>query len=121
MVVLQAGAAPLAVVGTVALFALFLSLTAHLAARNVLGDVAVRKALLVGPLPAVVAVVTATFSLPAVLGVALALALDALAIRYVYGRSPRLTAYVTFIHVVVTVILGAMLFALLALFASAPG
>ncbi|MFC6726975.1 hypothetical protein ACFQE1_21860, partial [Halobium palmae] len=75
----------------------------------------------VGPFPAGVAVVTATFGLPPVLGVVVALALDAAAIHFVYDRSPRLTAYVTFIHVVVTVILGAVLFALLALFASAPG
>lgn len=120
MVVLQAGATPLAVVGTVALFALFLSLTAHVAARNVLGDVSARRALLVGPVPAVVAVVTATFGVPPAVGVAVGLALDAAVIRYVYDRSWRLTAYVAFVHVVVTIIAGAVLFSLLALFASAP-
>jgi hypothetical protein len=119
-VVLQAGVTPIAVVATVALFALFLSLTAHVAARNVLGDVPVRQALLVGPVPAVVAVVTATFGVPPALGVVVAIALDAVAVRYVYGRSWRLTAYVAFVHVVVTIIAGAVLYSLLALFASAP-
>lgn len=120
MVVLQSGTAPLAVVGTVALFALFLSLTAHIAARNVLGDVAARRALLVGPVPAVVAVVATTFGVFPALGVVVALALDAVAVHLVYAQPPRLTAYVTAIHVVVSVILGAVLFSLLALFSSAP-
>jgi len=42
---------PVSVLGTIVLFALFLSVTAHLAARNVLGDVDPRRALYVGPLP----------------------------------------------------------------------
>jgi len=36
---------PVSVLGTIVLFALFLSVTAHLAARNVLGDVDPRRAL----------------------------------------------------------------------------
>ncbi|MFC6772141.1 hypothetical protein ACFQDD_11550, partial [Halorubrum pallidum] len=47
---------PISVLGTTLLFAAFLSLTAHLAARNVLGDVDPRRALYVGPLPAVIGV-----------------------------------------------------------------
>lgn len=121
MVPLQSSAGSLAVVGTVVLFALFLSLTAHVAARNVLGDVPVRRALLVGPFPAVVAVVSTAFGVLPALAVLVAVVLDAGAIRFAYGRSPRLTAYITAIHAVVTVILGAIVFSLLALFASAPG
>jgi len=109
------------VVGTAALYSLFLSVTAFVAARNVLGDVPARAALLVGPAPAGVAVATAAFGLPPALGVALALAADAAMIRLAYGRGPALTAYVTVIHAVVSVILGTVLVALSFLIASAPG
>jgi hypothetical protein len=124
VVVLQTGvgsAPPVAVAGTVALLALFLSLTAHIAARNVLGDVPVRNAFVVGPLPAAIAVVTAALSLPAALGVVAAVAVDAALVRSVYGLDRRLTAAVTAIHAVVSVILGTILFSLWALLQSAPG
>jgi hypothetical protein len=114
-------APPLAVAGTVALLALFLSLTAHLAARNVLGDVPIRNAFLVGPLPAAIAVVAAAFELPSVPAVLVALAVDALVIRYVYDLDRRLTAGVTAIHAVVSIILGSILFSLYVLALSAPG
>jgi predicted exporter len=51
----------------------------------------------------------------------LALAADFGLFRYVYRRSNRLTAYVTLIHVVVSIILGVIVFGLLALIQSAPG
>jgi hypothetical protein len=121
LVPLQALADPVAVAGTVGLFALFLSVTAHLAARNVLGDVAVRKAFGVGPLPAAIAVVGTAFEVPTAVTVAAALAADFGLIRVFYGRDWRLSAYVTFIHVVVSIILGAVLFSLLFLISSAPG
>lgn len=113
-------ASPLAVAGTVGLLALALSVTAHIAARNVLGDVAVRKAFVVGPIPAVVAFVVATFSLPSVPGLLLAVLLDGVAITYVYEQRPRLGAYITLIHFVVSVILGAIVFGLIAILSSAP-
>jgi hypothetical protein len=121
-VVLQSGASStaLAVAGTLVSLALFLSLTAHIAARNVLGDVAVRKALVVGPVPALVAVVVTTLGLNPFLGIALALALDGVAVRYVYAVSTRLAAYVTLIHFVVSVILGTIVFGVLALATTAP-
>ena len=118
---LQALADPAAVAGTVGLFALFLSATAHLAARNVLGDVAVRKAFAVGPLPAAIAVVGTAFDVPAAVSVAAALAVDGGLIRVVYGRDWRLSAYVTLIHVVVSIILGAVLFSLVSLLSTVPG
>ena len=118
---LQSSASPVAVAGTFASFALFLSITAHIAARNVLGDVAVRRAFLVGPVPAAVAVVFATFGWNSFLGILLALAADATFVKYAYGRSRRLTAYITFIHAVVSVILGSILVASFFLFRSAPG
>jgi hypothetical protein len=116
-----AGAAPvLAVAGTVALFALFLSLTAHVAARNVLGDVPVRNALLVGPVPAAIAVVAGALELPSLPAVLVALVLDGLLVRAVYGLDRRLTVAVTAIHAVVSVILGSVLFSLYVLVRSAP-
>ena len=121
---LQSGvgaAPPLAVAGTAGLLALFLSVTAHLAARNVLGDVPVRNAFLVGPLPAAIAVVAAALELPSLPAVALALAVDTLLVRTVYGLDRRLTAGVTLVHAVVSVILGSVLFSLYVLVLSAPG
>ena len=114
-------ASPLAVAGTAALFALFLTLTAHLAARNVLGDVPVRNAFLVGPLPAGIAVVAAALELPSIPALMIALLVDAVLIKYVYDLDRRLTAGVTAIHAVVSIILGSIVFSLYALVLSAPG
>jgi len=114
-------ASPLAVAGTVALFALFLSFTAHLAARNVLGDVPIRNAFLVGPVPAAIAVVAAALELPSLPAVGVALAVDALLVRYVYALDRRLTVGVTLVHAVVSVILGSVIFSLYVLVLSAPG
>ncbi|SDL95168.1 hypothetical protein SAMN04487949_0286 [Halogranum gelatinilyticum] len=123
MVVLQAGAvgSPLAIAGTVGAFALFLSVTAHIAARNVLGDVEVKKAFAVGPLPAAIAVVATAFGINSFLAIAAAVVVDAAAIGFLYGRSRKLTAYVTAIHIVVSIILGALIFSLVFLIGSAPG
>jgi len=116
---------PLAVAGTFASFAIFLSVTAHIAARNVLGDVPVRNAVVVGPVPAAVSVLVATFaadrSAVILAGLAAAVVLDGAAIRAVYEESTRLAAYITFIHFVVSVILGTIVFGLWALAISAPG
>lgn len=93
-----------AVVGTFLALAGFLSLTAFVAARNVLGDVPADRALLVGPLPALVSfVLQGIFPL---VTVALAVAVDLAVIRWVYEIEWREAAYVTFIHVVVSILLG---------------
>jgi hypothetical protein len=119
---LQTGTpSPLAIAGTVWLFALFLSITAHIAARNVLGDVAVRKAFAVGPVPAAVGVLAATFGVNPFLALGVAVVLDGLLIAALYGAGRRLSAYITFIHVVVSIILGTVLFGLFVLIQSAPG
>ncbi|AUX09958.1 hypothetical protein AArcSl_2336 [Halalkaliarchaeum desulfuricum] len=115
------GVSPLAVAGTFGLLAAFLSLTAFLAARNVLGDVPAVKALGVGPFPAAVAVVAGALDLPSALAIGVALLLDGAAIHYLYGESPRLSAYITLIHVVVTILLGTVLFGLLILLGTLPG
>ncbi|MGQ4556504.1 DUF7473 family protein [Halobellus sp. GM3] len=127
LVTLQSAATEraLAIAGTFASFAIFLSVTAHIAARNVLGDVPVRSAFLVGPVPAAISVLVATFAVdntPVLFaGLAVALALDGVAVRYVYGESTGLSAYITLIHFVVSVILGTVVFGVLALATSAPG
>jgi hypothetical protein len=123
MVILQAGSvgSPVAIAGTVGLFALFLSVTAHIAARNVLGDVEVKKAFVVGPLPATIAVVSAAFGLNPFVAILVAIAVDATAISLLYGQSRRLTAYVTAIHIVVSILLGTVLFGLVFILGSAPG
>ncbi|ELZ95134.1 hypothetical protein C440_08657 [Haloferax mucosum ATCC BAA-1512] len=114
------GAPVSAVAGTFALFALFLSITAHIAARNVLGDVEVKKAFAVGPVPAAIAVVFTTFGWNSFLALGLALALDFGFVKFLYGRSNRLSAYIVGIHFVVSVLLGTVLFGLLVILSSAP-
>ncbi len=111
---------PVAVLGTTVLFALFLSLTAHLAARNVLGDADPRRALYVGPLPAIVGVVGGAFEVSPLLVVPVALALDAVMFRWSYERDARITLAMTGIHVVVTVLLAVVLGGILTLLATRP-
>lgn len=108
------------IAGTFAAFAVFLSVTAHIAARNVLGEVPIRNAIGVGPLPAGVAFVFTALEWPSWLAVVLALVLDATAIKLLYRRDVRLTAYITFVHAVVSVILGVIVFGAWALALSAP-
>lgn len=123
MVVLQnvPSGSPAQVAGTFALFALFFTVTAHIAARNVLGDVEVKNALAVGPVVPAVSFVFVALQWPAALAVPLALAADFGVFRYLYRASTRVTAYLTLIHVVVSIILGVIVFGLLALIQSAPG
>ncbi|TQQ83881.1 hypothetical protein EGH24_03235 [Halonotius terrestris] len=118
---LQTSPSPISVLGTVGLLAIFLSLTAHLAARNVIGDVAPLKALGVGVGPAILSLATQLLSIPAGIGVAAALLVDGVAIHFLYGESPRTSAYITAIHAIITIILGAVLTGVVALFVSAPG
>jgi len=115
-----AGVSPVSVLGLLVGFTLVLSLTAHLAARNVLGDVPIRNAVLVGPAPAAVSVVVAALELPSIPGLVAALVLDGALFSYVYDQRARTAAYITLIHFTVTVILGVIVFGLLALISSAP-
>jgi hypothetical protein len=131
-------------VGTFLLLAVFLSVTAFLAARNVLGDAPPTRALLVGPVPAVVAFVFrvldtvvlpdamtlggsfVTVTVPTETAVPLtalvvAVVLDVAAIAYAYDVEWRLAGYVGFIHLVITVILGTALGGMLFLLSSVPG
>ena len=112
---------PIAVLGTVGLLALFLAATAHLAARNVLGDVAPSKALGVAIGPALVSVGTELLGVPGGLGVLVALVVDGVAIHLLYGQPRRISAYITVIHVIVTILLGSVLVGGLIVLGSLPG
>lgn len=114
-------ASPTAVAGTVGSLIVLLSVTAHIAARNVLGDVSIRNAIGVGPATAPFAILPEAFGVNPALAVGLAIGADLLAIKYLYGRRWRLTAYVTLIHVVVSILLGTIIVSLFLLLASAPG
>ena len=120
MTALQGTAGPVAALVTAGSLAAYLSLTAHIAARNVLGDVKLRNAFGVGPVPAAIAALPEVVGLSPLLTVALALLADGALFAHLYGQRPRLAAYVTLIHAVVSVILGVVLFGLLALVRSAP-
>ncbi len=112
---------PISVLGTTVLFALFLSLTAHLAARNVLGDVDPRRALYVGPLPAVIGVVGGAFSVSEALLVPAALVVDGAMFAWSYEQSRRVVVGMTLIHAVITVLLGIVLLGVSLLVATRPG
>ena len=109
---------PLAYAGTFLLTAAVYSLTAHIAARNVLGDVPIKRALLVGPAPAAVALLLQQYGALAFL---LAIAVDFVLIRYVYRLKARTTALVTLVHVVVSVLLLMVVLSAYRLVGTAPG
>lgn len=113
-----AGGGPLAYAGTFLFTAAVYSLTAHIAARNVLGDVPVKRALLVGPAPAAVALLLQRYG---ALAFVLAIAVDFVLIRYVYRLKARTTALVTFIHVIVSVLLLVVVLSAYRLAGTAPG
>jgi hypothetical protein len=118
---LQTSPGPIAVIGTVGLLGLFLSVTAHLAARNVLGDVSPAKALGVGFGPAVVSLLTQLSPIPGGVGVLVALAVDGLIIQLLYNEPRRTTVRITIVHAIVSVLLGTVLIGGLILVASIPG
>lgn len=119
-VLLQADVRFLAITGTLGLLALFLSVTGFIAARNVLGDVAAVKALGIGPLPAIVAVLSQAYSISAAIGIPVAITLDWAAIYYLYADNGRDATYITFIHIVVTILLGTVVFGVLVLVNTRP-
>lgn len=118
---LQTPPSTIGILGTVGLFGLFLAVTAHLAARNVLGDVSPTKALSVGVGPATVGIVTVLLSIPSGIGVIVALVVDGVAIHYLYDQPRRTSLRIMVVHAIVTVLLGTVLFGGLILAASIPG
>ena len=112
---------PVSVLGTTVLLALFLSLTAHVAARNVLGDVDPRRALYIGPLPAVISVVGNALELPGALILLAALLVDGTMFWWSYEQPRRAVIVMTLIHAVVTTLLSGLLLLASVLLASMPG
>ncbi|PSQ17118.1 hypothetical protein BRD00_08810 [Halobacteriales archaeon QS_8_69_26] len=110
-----------AFLGTFLVLAGYLAVTAHVAARNVLGDVRADRALLVGPVPAAVSMVGQGLEVFPLVVLAAAVIADLGAIRRSYDEDWRLSAYVTFIHVVFTTILSTVIGGLLILASGAPG
>lgn len=109
---------PVAYVGTFLVATLFYSVTLHIAARNVLGDVPVKLAFVVGPMLALVSLLLQQYGPAVVLPVTLVA--DAVAINLVYRLDAKLTAFVSVIHYTVAVILGFTLYNLVALLSTAP-
>jgi hypothetical protein len=109
----------LAFVGTFVLGALFYALTAHIAARYVLGDVPYSRALLVGIVPSAVVVLLSQYPILVILVVSFLA--DAVAIQQVYRLRARTAALVAVVHYTVTVLLVLTLRGLLSLLATAPG
>ena len=109
---------PLAYLGTFVLTAAVYSLTAHIAARNVLGDVPPKRALLVGPIPAAVSLLLQQYG---VLAFFFTIAVDFVLIRYVYRLRLRTAALVTFIHVIVSILLLVVVLSAYQLAGTAPG
>jgi len=112
---------PISVLGTTLVFAAFLSVTAHLAARNVLGDVDPRRALYIGPLPAVIGVVGGAFSVTEAVLVPLALLVDGGMFAWSYDQPRRAVAMMTAIHAVITTLFGIIVLGIGVLLASMPG
>ena len=105
-----------AVLGTALIGAVFYGITAHVAARYVLGDVRIEQGLVVGAVPAIVLVagsqLAGTGGVQALV-VALALVGDYLAIYRIYDLDRRRAGVVTLVHYAVSVLLGVVLVSLL--------
>ncbi|HET7324012.1 MAG TPA: hypothetical protein VFJ06_06755 [Halococcus sp.] len=112
-----AAGGPLAYLGTFLLTAGIYSLTVHIAARNVLGSVPLRRALLVGPVLAAVSLLLQQFG---VLTFVLTVAVDFVLVRYVYRLRIQTTALVTFIHIIVSILVLAVVLSAYQLLALGP-
>lgn len=109
---------PLAFVGTFILLSILFAVTAHIAARYVLGDVPVTRALLVGPVPAGITLLLQEYS-PAIM-LLVGLTGDWLVIWRVYQVQPRQVFLITAVHYAVSVLLSLSIASLLALLGTAP-
>lgn len=101
----------LSLAATFVVAAVVYTVTLHLSATFVIGDVSLFHAVLVGPIPAAILVVVGTLvSFPLAAG--LAVAADYGAIKWSYDVDRRLAAGVTLGHVVASVLLVVSLFGL---------
>jgi len=98
-----------------------LSLTAFIAARNVLGDVPWRRYLLIGPPVAAIAFLGTAFDLNPVLVTVAAILVDAGLLVRLHDVRRRLQAAIVFIHIIVTLLFGVVLGGLIILVGTAPG
>lgn len=114
-----AGGPPQAYLGTFLLAAAFYAVTAHIAARYVLGSVPVRRAVIVGTVPAALGLLLQQYG-PALV-IVVSLLADYVAIRFTYRLSLRLAAAVSVVHYTVSAILGITLFNLVRLIGTMPG
>lgn len=107
-----------ALVGTFLLAVLFYGVTAHLAARYVLGDVPVVRAFVVGVVPAAISFALQAYA-PAIVIFVSATA-DFFAIRTVYRLKYRTAGLVALAHYTVSAIVGITIFNLVRLLSTAP-
>jgi hypothetical protein len=102
-----AGGGPLSLLVTLLVAWLFYAATLHLAATFFVGDVPTQPAAGAGLAPAAATMLAIRYP-PAVV-LAVALAADAVAIRWAYGLRPVGTAAVTALHVAFTTVLAVAL------------
>jgi hypothetical protein len=107
-----------ALVGTFLLAVLFYSVTAHIAARYVLGDVPLKRALLVGVVPAIISFALQAYG-PAVV-ILVSAAADFFAIRAVYRLKYKTAGVVAAAHYTVSALFGITIFNLVRLLGTAP-
>ncbi len=101
-----------AVLGTLLIATVFYGLTAHIAARYVLGDVRIEHGLMVGAVPAAVIVVGVQLlgaGAGIILVVLAAIVADFLAIERFYDTERRFAAMITVVHFAISVLLGSVL------------
>ena len=108
-----------AIAGTFLLTLVFYSITAHIAARYVLGDVPIRLAFVVGLVPATISFLLQQYG--GLVVIALAAVTDFVAIQAVYRLKYRTAGMVAVVHYTVAALLGIAVFNLVRLLATAPG
>ncbi|PSQ46019.1 hypothetical protein BRD15_10485 [Halobacteriales archaeon SW_6_65_15] len=107
-----------ALVGTFLLAVLFYGVTAHIAARYVLGDVPIVRAFAVGIVPAAISFALQAYG-PAVV-ILLSATADFFAIRGIYRLKYRTAGLVALAHYTVSALLGITIFNLVRLLGTAP-
>jgi len=110
------GGALVSYVGTFLALTVGYAFTVHVAARYVLGRTPVRRALLVGAVPALFSLALQRYAA----AIVLVLLVDLAAISLVYRISWKRAVLVALMHYAVTVVVTIALFNVIRLFASAP-
>jgi hypothetical protein len=108
-----------ALVGTFLLTVLFYSITAHIAARYVLGGVPILRAFVVGVVPAVISFALQAYQNPIII-IVIALAADFFTIRAVYRLKYKTAGVVALAHYTVSALVGITILNLVRLLGTAP-